>query len=125
MSALVLVRGDTYIEDWVFTSSTQPQPFDLTDCTLRWMVKTSVTQDDDAAEIAYLWEDGGMSNVGITVADATTGRAVLTVTSVDLAALTAGVVYVWDAQLTDADSITTTFASGTLTVTADVTQTVP
>lgn len=116
-----------------FTGGSQPkiyvrrQPFNLTGATLRWTVKSSVSQPDANAILAHRWTDGGtVSPAGcIVVALATNGKAVHTVTATETATLVPGTVYQYDTQLTDAAGDTTTVDSGTLQVTADVTITVP
>jgi hypothetical protein len=116
-----------------FTGGSQPkiyvrrQPFDLTGATLRWTVKSSVSQPDANAIIAHRWTHAGtISPAGcIAVATPANGKAIHTVTATETATLVPGTVYVYDTQLTDAGGDTTTVDSGTFQATADVTITVP
>lgn len=101
--------------------------FNLTGATLRWTLKAAATQSDGQAAISHRWTDGGtISPAGaIVVATPSNGKVVHTITAAEMAALAPGTVYSWDAQLTDANGITTTLDSGTLQVTADITITAP
>jgi hypothetical protein len=108
------------------TATVRPTAFDLTGCTLRWTLKTSAAVADNLATLTHVWAAGNAAPPGSwTVADPTTGRATHKIAATESAGLVAGTVYVWDLQLTDAVGDATTIGSGTLTVTADVGQTVP
>lgn len=103
----------------------QSQPYDLTGATVYVTFKVNTGAADTADGVfQYHWIDGGSSD-GITVADPTTGRAVLTIPSSESDDYLTTQVYSYDVQVSDATGETYTPDSGTLRVTVDVTRTVP
>lgn len=99
------------------------EPFDLSGATLYATFKQNINAaDDDDGVFQFSWIDGGASD-GITVADAASGEAVLTIPDSDSSTFTVAR-YQYDVQVTDASGETFTPDTGTLTVLADVTRTV-
>jgi hypothetical protein len=111
-----LYRGDTHILD--MSVSQAGEAVNLTGYTITFTAKKDI-KDADAAPTTIQKTLGS----GIVVLDAPTGKIRITLNSADTATFPDVVTtYVADVQIKK-DGITTTVASGTITITPDVTRT--
>lgn len=118
MTTLAATRGD----DWEYEATIldeQGDPFDLTGATAWFTLKRDREQDDADAPVTLYWVSAGASD-GIAVADESTGVATISMTAAQTDDLTLPT-YLWDIQVRSAGK-TTTVASGTMSVEADVTR---
>jgi hypothetical protein len=121
MTLLQIVPGDTFTYEVTVREPSDVvglpgdqygEPYDLTSCTLFFAVKREI---QDTAYVASLyWEDGGDSE-GITVADPTTGEAVVELTPAETAVFDQWA-HKWDLQLRNAGGKVRTIDSGSLIV---------
>lgn len=112
-------RGDTVRLPVVVTRPAGGAVVDLSGCSLRFTAKR---KRKDADADALLVKTIGS---GILISDAPAGLAVILIDPADTNAYTKQIALQCDLQLVEPDDTITTVADGTLTVTLDVTRTVP
>ena len=114
MADLTMTRGDTFVWDGAVTTAAGTVQ-DITGCTL-WMTAKYSKSDLDSAAVFQK-----KIGTGIVVAAPTGGTYVVTVDPTDTSGLTRTAALYYDVQIKDGASKVVTIASGTLTVTTDVT----
>lgn len=113
MGDLSIVRGDTVLID--LTVTRDGAPVSLSGASLWWTAKRRTSDADAAAVIAKT------TAAGITVTDAPGGKARVTITAAETAALTDTLLY-WDAQVRETSGTVSTVASGQVAIAPDVTR---
>lgn len=108
-----IYRGDTYRETWTIMNGANPST--IVGGKLYFTIKTNLTDVDGSAVLQLT-----SPSSGIVLNDAANGKATLTITSAQTAAIAVGT-YWYDVQLKNSDNEITTLVRGRLTVDADVT----
>ena len=120
MADLTMHRGDSLVLNIAVADPDTGDPVNLTGATLRLTAKRSL-KDADSDAIVVL-----TTGTGITVTDASGGLAEAEIepdATDDLGNVTLALA--WDLQLTTTEGRVFTVASGTLTITPDVSRTTP
>ncbi len=115
-------RGDVLVLDFAFTID-GTTPLDITGYTLRFSIKRSAGDPDDAAIILK----SSLPTEGFVITDAPGGLATLTIASSDgdVFPEIPGTLFEFDLQTTDAGSVVSTILRGVFEVLQDVTLTAP
>lgn len=114
-TALEITRGDTTTLNVSCFQTDGVTPLNITGYTL-WFTAKYVVADADPGVFQKTTTAGG-----ITITNAAGGIATVSLVPTDTSSL-AGVVLLWDLQGKDPSGNITTLASGTLTITADITR---
>ena len=114
-TALEITRGDTSALNVTCYQSDGVTALNITGYTLWWTAKN---RDGDADPgVIQKTTTGG----GVTITNAVGGLATVNLAAADTSGL-GGVLLLWDLQAKDAGGNITTLASGTVTITADITR---
>lgn len=125
MSELSMYRGDTARFVGAVNEGGEDSPRDITDDTLWFTAKVSLSDADNAAPIQLVSEMPGTAGTGIWTDEPETGVYYIEVPPALTAsiALSESVVLEYDVQLVTDEGRVYTIDRGTLTVTPDVTRT--